>query len=63
VAVVGVSLLVLVANRMPPVGAMAHLLFDTGPVPVAAVLLQVAVAIVVGAACVVVAYRVGRRRF
>jgi hypothetical protein len=64
VAVVGVSLLVLVvANRLPPVGAMAHLLFETGPVPVAAVLLQVAVAIVVGAACVGVAYRVGRRRF
>jgi hypothetical protein len=63
-AVVGVALLVLVvANRMPPVGAMAHLLFETGPVSAVAVLLYVAVAIVVGAACIGVAYRVGRRRF
>jgi len=64
VAVIGVSLLLLVvANRLPPVGAMAHLLFTDGPVPVAAVLLQVGLALVVGAACVAVAYRVGRRRF
>jgi hypothetical protein len=64
VAVLGVSLLLLVvANRLPPVGAMAHLLFTNGPVPVASVLIQVAVALVVGAGCVLVAYRVGRRRF
>lgn len=64
VAVVGVSLVVLaVANRLPPVGAMAHLLFDPAPVPALAVAVQVAVAIVVGVACVGVAYRVGRRRF
>ena len=64
VAVVGVSLLLLVVlNRLPPVGAMAHLLFASGPVSVAAVVFQAVLAIVVGAACVVVAYRVGRRRF
>ncbi|GAA3434728.1 hypothetical protein [Kutzneria kofuensis] len=64
VAVVGVSLVVLaVANRLPPVGAMAHLLFDNAPVSVTAVVVQVAVAVAVGASCVGVAYRVGRRRF
>ncbi|EWM11545.1 hypothetical protein [Kutzneria sp. 744] len=64
VAVVAVSLVLLaVANRLPPVGAMAHLLFDSGPVPLVSVAVQVVIAAVVGAACVVVAYRVGRRRF
>ncbi|QUQ66570.1 hypothetical protein [Kutzneria sp. CA-103260] len=63
VAVVGVALALLVANQLPPVGAMAHLLFDTAPVSAPAVAVQVAVAAVVGAACVGVVYRVGRRRF
>lgn len=63
-AVVGVSLVVLVvANPLPPVGAMAHLLFDNAPVSAAAVAVQVAVAVLVGGACVGVAYGVGRRRF
>ena len=64
VAVVGVSLLVLVvANQLPPVGATAHLLFHNKPVSAAAVAVQLALAIVVGVACIGVAYRVGRRRF
>ncbi|MFC0434094.1 hypothetical protein [Kutzneria buriramensis] len=63
VAVVGVSLALLVANKLPPVGAMAHLLFDSRPAPVGAVVVQVVVALLVGVACVGVAYRVGRRRF
>jgi hypothetical protein len=64
VAVVGVSLVLLVvANRLPPVGAMAHLLFSDKPPPVGPVVAQVAVALVVGVACVEVACRVGRRRF
>lgn len=63
VALVGVTLLVLVANQLPPVGAMAHLLFNNAPVSVAAVAVQVAVAIVIGGACVGLAYGIGRRRF
>jgi hypothetical protein len=64
VAVVAVSLVVLVvANRLPPVGAMAHLLFDNAPVSAVAVAVQVAVALVVGGMCVGAAYAIGRRRF
>jgi hypothetical protein len=64
VAVVGVSLVLLVvANKLPPVGAMAHLLFDNKPAPVLAVVTQLVVALLVGVACVEVACRVGRRRF
>lgn len=64
VAVVGVSLVVLaVANQAPPVGAMAHLLFDEAPVSPLAVVALVAVAVVTGAACAGVACGVGRRRF
>jgi hypothetical protein len=63
-AIVAVSLVLLVvANRLPPVGAMAHLLFDNAPVSALAVAVQVATAVVIGAACVGAAYRLGRRRF
>jgi hypothetical protein len=63
VGVTGVALLLLVvANRLPPVGGMAHLLFADQPVSVLAVVFQAAVALVVGAACVAAAHRVGRRR-
>jgi len=63
VALVGVALAVLMFNQLPPVGAMAHLLFDNAPVSVVAVAAQVVVAAVVGGACVGVVYGVGRRRF
>ncbi|MFI9387325.1 hypothetical protein [Kutzneria sp. NPDC052558] len=63
VAVMGVTLAVLVFNQLPPVGAMAHLLFDNAPVPVVAVLAQVAVAAVIGGLGFGVVYGVGRRRF
>jgi len=64
IAVLGGTLTALVANRVPPVGTTAHLLFDSDPPEVvAAVSVQAAIAVAVLAAATTIGFLVGRKRF